>query len=82
MRSRVMRLVALVCVHTYVRNRLFSGLPLENLLLSVIYTACSVSLNASSVVCYIQRAIQTEQFMPFQIRREGPLGPEIFSYEL
>ena len=47
-----------------------------------IYIACSLSLNASSVVCYIQRAIQTEQFMPFQIRREGPLGPEIFSYEL
>ena len=48
MRSRVMRLVKSVCVRTYVRmyvhiyicrqkNRRFSALPLENLLLSVIY---------------------------------------------
>ena len=41
-------------------------------------TACSSSLNASSVVCYVQRAVQTEQFMLFQIRREGPLTPKYF----
>ena len=71
-----------VYVRTYVRicqqkNRLFSALLLENLLLSVIYC---LLLNASSVVCYIQRAIQTEQFMPFQIRHElrPPQAPKYF----
>ena len=41
--------------------------------------AFSLSLNASSVVCYVQHAIQTQQFVPFQIKHGGPPGPEIFS---
>ena len=59
MRSRVMHSVASVCVCVYIcyqKNRLFSALLFENLLLSVT-AACSLSLNASSVVCYVQLAV-------------------------
>ena len=39
----------------------------------------SLSLNASSVACYIQRAVQTaEQFMLFQIRHGGLPAPKCF----
>ena len=38
----------------------------------------SLSLNASSVFCYVQRAVQTEQFMLFQIRDGSPLALEYF----
>ena len=31
------------------------------------------------MVCYVQRAIETEQFLHFQITRGGSPGPEIFS---
>ena len=71
-----------ICIYIYVcqqKNWLFSTLPLENLLLSVI-SAFSLSLNASVVVCYVQSAVRKEQFMLFQIRRGGPLGPEILYY--
>ena len=70
----------IVCIYVYIyvcqqKNWLFSTLPLENLLLSVI-SACSLSLNASVVVCYVQSAVRKEQFMLFQIRRGGPLAPK------
>ena len=54
-----------VCIFVYVKNRLFSVLLLENLQLIVFYYF-SLSLNASIVVCYVQRVVQTEQFMLFQ----------------
>ena len=56
--SRVMCLVASVCVRMY------------------IYV--NKSLNTSSVVCYIQRAIQKQQFMPFQIKCGAPWPRNIF----
>ena len=34
------------------------------------------------LVCYVQRAVQTEQFMYFQIKLGGSLGLGIFSSEL
>ena len=66
-RSMVIRLVMSVCVRTvYVlpKNRLFSALLLANILLSVI-CCLLLELNTSSVVCYVQQAVQAEQFMLF-----------------
>ena len=67
---------------------LFSPLPLENFLLSVICCllvkwTCHSKFGCScwetpSVVCYIQWAVQTEYFLLFQIRRVGPLAPKYF----
>ena len=70
-----------MCLHGHVSlltyMYLYSALPLENLLLNK-FNAFSLSLNAYSVVCYIQRAVQTEQFMLFQIRCGDPLAPKYF----
>ena len=84
MRSKFF-LVVSICVRIY-NNYVSKNLtvPFENLMLSV--TCCllnlSLSLNVSSVVCYVQQAVQTEYFLLFQIRHGGPPGPEIFSFEL
>ena len=52
-----------MCVHMWPKNWLFSALPLENPQAPAKCNellACSLSLNTSSVVCYVQRAVQTE----------------------
>ena len=48
------------------KNWLFSTLRLENILLSVFYYFLT-EFNASSVACFIQRAVQIEQFVLFQV---------------
>ena len=68
-----------VCVRTYihVNKKQDCLVPYRSKISRQVYsTAISLSLNASSVVCYIQWAIQTEQFMPFQIKCGGPTGPK------
>ena len=77
--GRVMHLVVLVCVHMCVKNQLFSALPLENLLLSVFDYFFT---EFKCLVCYVQQAVQTEQFMFFQVKLGGSLGLGIFSSEL
>ena len=72
-------------MYTYVNNnRLFSVLSFINLLLSVFthYFLISLSLNTSSMVCYVQQAVQTEQFTLFLRRSGGLPSPEIYSSEL
>ena len=65
-----------VCIYVTI-CKLFGALPLE--IPFWVYSATfSLSLNTSSVVCYIQRAVQTDQFMLSQIRREGPLAQKLF----
>ena len=70
-----------VCVYIYIyvnkKNRLFSALPLKNLLLSVT-TACSLSLNASSVVCYVQQAAQSNSYFFKEDVEAPPLAPKYF----
>ena len=46
-------------------------------------SACSLSLSTSSAICYIQGAVQTEQFMFFfPNKTQRPPGLKIFSSEL
>ena len=50
------------------KHQLFTTIPLENLQLSVFYYFLPARVkkkHASSVVCYIQRAVQTERFTLF-----------------
>ena len=90
MRSRVMHLVMLVCVRsTYVyianmyimstKNRLFSALPLENLLLSVI---CCLLFDFKCLqFCLLLPASCTDRAIHvFQIRQGGPLAPKFLCY--
>ena len=58
MLSRVMHLVALVCVHMSTKNKLFSALPFETLLLSVM-RCLLFKFKCLKCGCYVQRVVQT-----------------------
>ena len=83
MRSRVMCLVMSVCVCVYMFVCV-SVCVVKKLAVLGLTTwksfecTFSLSVNASSVVCYTQRAVQTVQFMLFQIRQTGPPAPKCF----
>ena len=63
------------------KDSLFGAILLEKLLLSLI---CCLLFEFKHLQCGLLGLvrIQTEQFMPFQIRRGRPPGPGIFSSEL
>ena len=89
MLRRVMRLVVFVCVHMYMyiciciymstKNRLFSALPAENLLLSVM---CSLLFKFKCLQCGLLCGVScTDRVIhafPNKMRGHPP-GPEIFS---
>ena len=63
------------------KNRLFSALPLEDLLLSVI---CCLLFKFKRLQCGLlcpASCTDIVQFMLFQITHVGSPGPEIFSFE-
>ena len=73
-----------LCICVYVcqqKNRLFSALPLENLLLSVI---CCLVFKFKHLQCGLLRpASCTDRVIhAFPNKTSSPPGPEIFSYEL
>ena len=65
MLSRVMRLVAsvCVCVHMWPKNQPAYSALLFKKSCCVYYTTCSRNLNASKVVFYVQQVVQTKQFV-------------------
>ena len=60
-----------LCTFMLTKNRLFSDLLLKSFLLGVIYCLL-FEFKRLHVVCYVQRAVQTGQFISFQIRRKAP----------
>ena len=59
-------------VYMLIKKRLFGAIPLEHFW--AFSATFSLSLNIPSGVCYVQQAVQTEQFMLFQIKHRSFLA--------
>ena len=75
--SGVMRLVALICV-LIVSTKTGHLVPYYSKYLAEHNTGCSLSLNSSSVVCFVQRAVQMKQVRLFPNMMCGPWPQSIF----